>query len=162
MFAATILCAETPYHIYFVEDNSGVPPLKPATIAAMSVVFSLFGAYITVGYYQMFFIELRQKFIACEVTREGNIYRLRGYYFKKAEFSPSDLARVEEHHLDRRFGRTIVTMLAWAPQTPTPNYKITLKDDRVFYLPGTLEEVEQLKEQLQADIESNLSSSPAG
>lgn len=162
IFGATIAFVIS---LFFIFSN----PVKTAGVSTEKLVTFIFFAlaalatcvYLCVGYCQMFFIELRQKFIAREVTCAGDVYKLKGYYFKKADFNIAEIDMIEEHHVDRRFGRTIVTMLAWAPQTPTPNYKITLKDGSVFYLPGTLEEVEQLKSQLQADIESNLSSSSA-
>ena len=101
----------------------------------------------------MFFIELRQKFIARELAWENGEYKLKGYYFKTAQFKPNDLLSITEYLTDTRFGRDIVTALSWTPGKP--NYKILLKDGRVFYLPGHMEEMEQLRSRLEADIEKS-------
>lgn len=157
-----VLTMSLPVFLYianFVEDSTGVSMTRKASITILFIVFFLCGVYVSFGFYKMFFIELRQKFIAREVTREGSEYRLKGYYFKKAGFNPSELKTVEEYLTDTRLGRDIVTMLSWTPGLP--NYKITLKDGRFFYLSGHIEAVEELKEQLQAAIESNLNSSAA-
>lgn len=121
--------------------------------AALLLVAGLYIAimfYLSIGFFQMFFVELRQKFISREVIWDDSIYRLKGYYFKRAEFTPADIAAVEEYRVGHRYlSSTILTLLN---RTPKVNYKVTLKDGRTYYLPGDMERVNELKALLEADI----------
>lgn len=121
-------------------------------VAMLALNGSLFLAvtYACVGLYQMFFIELREKFIASKVVWDGNGYQFWGYYFKQDTFKPSEVVSVDEYRIKLGFGPNIATLLTWM----THNYKITLKDGRAFYLPGEMERVDELRTQLEADIQT--------
>jgi len=122
-------------------------------VAMLALNGSLFLAvtYGCVGFYQMFFIELRQKFIASKVIyRDGDGYQLWGYYFKRDMFKPSEVISVGEHRVKIGFGKNIATLLTWQ----THNYKVTLKDGREFYLPGEMERLDELRTQFEADIQT--------
>jgi hypothetical protein len=114
------------------------------------------GVYACVGLYQMFFIELRHKFIVSKVVPLGRHYYLTGYYFKKAEFDSDEVASVSEHHVKKSFGKNIATLLAKAPQTKIPNYRVELKDGREFYLPAEMEDVEGLVRELYGNPQKSL------
>lgn len=117
---------------------------------AISAIALLAMFYISIGVVQLFFLELRQKFIARSVVWDGKGYELKGYYFKQANFTPADLARIDEYRVDHRyFGSTILTLLN---RTPKANYRVRLKDGREFYLPAEISRVGQLTAQLEADI----------
>lgn len=117
---------------------------------AISAIALLTMFYISLGVIQLCFIELRQKFIVRSVIWDGKGYNLKGYYFKRASFTPADLAHVDEYRVDHRyFGSTILTLLN---RTPKVNYQVRLKDGREFYLPAEITLVDQLTAQLEADI----------
>ncbi len=94
---------------------------------------------------QIFIVELRQKFIAWQVTLNGDEFGLRGYYFKRDTFRNSDVECIEPYYADKHwFGKemgTLLTRTRWS----NLNYKVQLKDGRIFYLPGEMEQVEELK-----------------
>lgn len=93
-----------------------------------------------VGFYQLFFIELREKFIARKVVYKDGVFTLRGWYFKKDSFKETEVVSVEQFKADLRFfGKNILTMLTRNPKSRCNfNLKVTLKDGRVFYMPGEL------------------------
>lgn len=134
------------WSIYMVilEDFGDKVAKKVFLIGFFSVLFISL-VYLCVGLYQLFFIELRNKFIANKVIPLGEHYYMNGYYFKRAEFDVSEVAAVDEYPVKPRFGKNIVTALSWPPQTKQPNYKVTLRDGRVFYLPGDMTDVDELK-----------------
>lgn len=141
------------YGIYgiFVEDFGSKVAKKVFLIGFFSILlFSL--VYVCVGLYQMFFIELRNKFIVSKVVSLGEHYYLNGYYFKRAEFDATDVIAVDAYPVKPRFGRNIATALSWSPQTKQPNYKVTLRDGRVFYLPGDTTDIDELKSLLASKL----------
>lgn len=127
--------------IYWISiEDFGDNTSKQKTLLVLASVFLLFAIYACIGVYQ-FFAEMRRQFIARKVERwSDDIYRLRGYYFKKAAFNSSEVASVTEHIVKPRFGKNIATALTWT----RPNYKLTLHDGREFYLPGELDRIEDL------------------
>ena len=137
------------YGIYMAAtEDFGDSISKQVTILVIAISLFMIGLYVCLGLYQMFFIELRHKFIVGKVVTLGNRYYLSGYYFKKTEFDGSEVIAVDEYPVKPCFGRHIATMLSWAPQTKQPNFKITLRDERVFYLPGNMTDVEGLVHEL--------------
>lgn len=133
----------------WVEDF-GEAITRKATLLLVVGLYIAIMFYLSIGFFQMFFIELRRKFITRQVVWDGNGYRLKGYYFKRAEFTPADIASVEEYRVGHRYlSSTILTLLT---RTPKTNYKVTLKDSRTYYLPGAMERVDELKGLLEADI----------
>lgn len=149
----TAVSAVMPYLVYFSEKEMAVEVSseRTAAIAALFIGLFLIWFYVCIGFYQMFFIELRRKFITRQVEWDGSGYRLRGYYFKRDTFQPTDVASVEEYRVGHRYlSSTILTLLT---RTPKTNYKVTLKDSRVFYLPGDMERVEGLKTLFESDIQ---------
>lgn len=148
VIGSTALCVTFPFLIYFGNEGLGATQEKKLTVTAISVVISAVGVYACVGLYQMFFIELRHKFIVSKVVPLGRHYYLTGYYFKKAEFDGDEVASVSEYHVKKSFGKNIATLLAKAPQTKTPNYRVVLKNGCEFYLPAEMESVEGLVREL--------------
>lgn len=128
----------------------GASPQRVAAFAVLSLMALAASLYVCVGLYQAFFIELRHKFIASKVVWDGDGYQLWGYYFKQDTFKASEVTSVDEYRIKLGFGPNIVTLLTWM----THNYKVTLKDGREFYLPGEMERIDELRAQLEADIQT--------
>jgi len=139
-------------HMEATEDF-GDKVSKQVTILVIFFILFLAGIYACVGIYQAFVIELRRKFIVSKVVPLGRHYYLDGYYFKKAEFDADEVAAVYPYELKGGLGRgrQIATLLAKAPQTKTPNYRVVLKDEREFYLPAEMRGVEGLVRELRGD-----------
>ena len=144
-----------PFLIYFGDEGLGATQEKKLTVSAIFVVIAVVSVYVCIGLYQMFFIELRHKFIVSKVVSLGDRYYLNGYYFKKAEFDVSEVAAVDAYPVKPRFGKNIATALSWSPQTKQPNYKVTLQDGRVFYLPGDMNDLDELKTLLGSKLSGN-------
>lgn len=100
--------------------------------------------YYTLGAYQIFFLELRERFIARKVVYENGAFRLTGYYFKEAEFRADEVVSVEPVVVSERwFQKRLGTLLSRSTRFTIPhgknvNLKITLRDGRVFYFPGEM------------------------
>jgi len=137
-----------PFLIYFGNEGIGATQEKKLTVTAISIAVAAIGVYACVGLYQMFFIELRRKFIVSKVMPLGKRYYLTGYYFKKAEFDGDEVVTIDEYHVKKSFGRNIATLLAKAPQTKTPNYRVVLKGGREYYLPAEIRDVDGLVREL--------------
>lgn len=133
------------------KENFANVSKKVPMLVLVGLIF-LAVTYACIGIYQMFFIELREKFIARKVVWDGSGYQLWGYYFKRGTFTPSEVISVDEHRVKIGFGLNIATLLTWQ----THNYKITLKDGREFYLPGEMERLDELRAQFEADIQAGL------
>lgn len=129
--------------IYWVAmEDFGDNIAKQKTLLVLFSVLLTGLIYMCIGMYQMFFIELRRKFIARKLERwSDDVYRLRGYYFKQAEFPASAVTRVEEYHVNPRwFSKNIMTILS----RHHTNYKVSLHDGREFYLPGGFDRINDL------------------
>lgn len=146
--ALTTWSAVFPFHIYFGDEGIGVSKEKKFIVASIFALIASGGAYVCIGLYQMFFIELRKKFITSKIVPLGERYFLYGYYFRKAKFNRRDVLSVEAYPVKPRFGKNIVTALSWQPQTELPNYKVTLHDGREFYIPGDTTDLLELIEEL--------------
>lgn len=148
IIGATLIIGIAVYSIW-VEDF-GTNLSKKIALLGFGCPLFLGGIYMNIGFYQMFFIELRRKFITRQVVWDGSGYKLKGYYFKQDAFQPADIASVEEYRVGHRYlSGTILTLLN---RTPKANYKVTLKDGRAYYLPGDIERVNELKALLETDI----------
>ena len=82
--------ATLPYLFYFTEKEAGGDASKKAFISGLSIFFFLCCFYMCVGFYQLFFIELREKFIARKVVYKDGVFTLRGWYFKRDSFKEAD------------------------------------------------------------------------
>jgi hypothetical protein len=108
----TLLFGTIPYRLYFTEKEAGGDAYNKAFLAALSVFYFLCSLYACVGFYRLFFIELREKFITRKVTYKDGVFALRGWYFKKDSFNETDVVSVEQFQADPRFfGKNILTML---------------------------------------------------
>lgn len=152
----TVWSAIFPFHIYFGGEGVGATESKKFTVSAIFIVIAIGGLYACFGIYQMFFIELRRKFIVSKVVSLGKRYYLKGYYFKKVEFDGGDVLSVEPYNVRTGLGRgrVIATLLAKTPQTKTPNYRVILKDGREFYLPAEMADVEWLVRELRGFVKN--------
>lgn len=69
---------------------------------------------------------------------------MRGYYFKRANFNETELAEVEPHAISERwFSKEMGTLMTRSTRFTIPsgqnvNWKVSLRDGRVFYIPGTI------------------------
>jgi hypothetical protein len=138
---ATILFASFP--IYYDLTNQDSVAGKITTTAIFVVLF-LAGIYACVGFYQTFIIELREKFIARKIAYKDGAFTLRGYYFKRANFNETELLKVEPHVISERwFSHEMGTLMTRSTRFTIPsgqnvNWKVSLRDGRVFYIPGTM------------------------
>lgn len=131
-------------------EEFGEEVARKAAILSIAGTYVVIMLYLSIGFSQMFLIELRRKFIAREVEWTGSGYVVRGYFFKHRAFTPDALASVEEYRVEHHYlSSTILTLLC---RTPKVNYRVRLKDGHEFYLPGDLDRVEQLRAQLVTDI----------
>lgn len=110
----------------------------------VSVIVFLVGFYYTIAGFQIFFLELRERFIAHKITYVDGMFLLKGYYFKEATFHASEVKKVEPIMISERiFQKRLGTLLSRSTRFTIPygknvNLKITLHDNRVFYLPGEM------------------------
>lgn len=141
---ATVMFALTPYFIYFTEKGGGAGTSKKAFVTGLVLFLFLAGIYACVGFYQALVIELREKFIARKIAYKDGAFTLRGYYFKHANFNENELAKVEPHVISERwFSKEMGTLMTRSTRFTIPcgqnvNYKVSLRDGRVFYIPGTM------------------------
>lgn len=157
IIAVTAITSASVYLILTTPSKWGGDIHEPRVwgFFAISAIALLAMFYISAGVIQIFFVELRQKFIARTVIWDGKNYELLGYYFKRESFQPSDVAAIEEYCVGHRyFGSTILTLLNRIPKV---NYRVRLKDGRVFYLPADIGRIDQLKSQFEADVQVNAS-----
>lgn len=173
---ASIVLAVTPYFIYFTAKGAGASEAKKAVITAMVMVFFLAGLYYCVSAFLLFFIELRKKFIVRKLVFHDGEFTLRGYYFKQASFKETELAKVEPLVLSERWFSKDMGGTFLSRSTPPNvrsgqniNWKVTLHDGRVFYLPGEIGrsgvwapgDGEKLKDFLEERMSSTATSTPA-
>lgn len=109
--------------------------------------------YYTLGISQIFFLELRERFIARKVLYENGAFQLKGYYFKEATFQANEVDKVEPVVVSERwFQKRLGTLLSRSTRFTIPhgknvNLKITLRDGRVFYFPGEIGRPGQWKDE---------------
>lgn len=142
---ATIVLAVAPYFIYFTAKGAGASEAKKALVTAMAMIFFLGGLYYCVSFFLLFFVELRKKFIVRKLVYRDGEFLLQGYYFKQASFKETELAKVEPHVLSERWFSKDMGGTFLSRSTPPNvrsgqniNWKVTLHDGRVFYLPGEM------------------------
>ncbi len=132
----------------------------------VSVIVFLVGFYYTIAGFQIFFIELRERFIAHKIIYREGMFLLKGYYFKKATFHANSVKKVEPIIVNESiFQKRLGTLLSRSTRFTIPygknvNLKITLHDCRVFYLPGEMgrpglwktEDVKELRDFMEACV----------
>ena len=100
--------------------------------------------YYTIGAFQIFFLELRERFIAHKVTYRDGEFQLEGYWAKHATFYSNEVEKVEPFMLSERwFQKRTGSLLSRSTRFTIPrgtnvNLKITLRDGRIFYFPGEM------------------------
>lgn len=131
------------FPIFYVLTNHASVSNKIGTVLAFIFVF--FGSlYYSIAGFQIFFLELRERFIAYEVIYRDGEFLLKGYLFKKATFHANEVVKVEPIVVSERwFQKRIGTLLSRSTRFTIPdgknvNLKISLRDGRVFYLPGEM------------------------
>lgn len=161
---AMIWSAIVPFLLYFSEREAGGDPIRKAVIAGVFVILFSGSLYYTVAAYQIFFLELRERFIAHKVTYRDGVFELKGYYFKAATFQANEVVKVEPIVVSERwFQKRLGTLLSRSTRFTIPhgknvNLKITLRDGREFYLPGEMgrpgqwknEDVKELRDFMEA------------
>lgn len=121
--------------------------------AICSFVGVLVGIYYTLGAYQIFFLELRERFIARKVIYENGTFLLKGYYFKQDSFKAHEVASIEPVVVSERwFQKRLGTLLSRSTRFTIPhgknvNLRIALRDGRVFYFPGEMGRPGQWKDE---------------
>jgi hypothetical protein len=139
-----------------------------ASEITISVASFLGGLYLSYCAYQLMFIELRKKFIAHHVRYDNGVFILRGYYFKEARFTETEIKKVENYLISERFfSESMGTFLSrnnrfTIPNGKNINLKISLRDGRVFYLPGEMgrpgqwknEDVKELRDFMESCVGS--------
>lgn len=110
----------------------------------VSIIGVFIGLYYTIGGFQIFFLELRERFIAHKVTYQDGAFLLKGYYFKQATFHADEVTKVEPLVVSERwFQKRLGTLLSRSTHFTIPygknvNLKITLRDGREYYFPGEM------------------------
>ena len=144
----TILFAVFPLLIYFGGEGVGASEERKAGVTAVSVVAFIGGLYACIGLYQIFFHEVLRLFIVRKAVRYGDKLELSGYYFKKDVFDLLLVKSVKSFSVQKwkRFKvpwKNMMTLFNY--EKPESNYKILLKDGRTYYLPGDMNNVEDLR-----------------
>jgi len=138
----TALFAVLPF--YVIEREVGISVLTKVVHAGFFLALFLGVIYYSIGGFQIFFLELRERFIAHKVIYQDGIFLLKGYYFKKATFRGNEVAKVEPVVVSERwFQKRLGTLLSRSTRFTTPygknvNLKIILRDGREYYLPGEM------------------------
>jgi hypothetical protein len=161
----TVFLVVFPY--LYIERAAASEANKIATVM-LSIAGTLVGLYYSIGGFQIFFLELRERFIAHKVIYREGVFLLKGYYFKKTTFRDNEVAKVEPIVVSERwFQKRLGTLLSRSTRFTIPygknvNLKITLHDGRVFYLPGEMgrpglwktEDVKELRDFMEACVGS--------
>lgn len=125
------------------------PSLMNKTVSSIMVfaIGGLGGIYYTIAAYQIFFLELKERFIVRKARYEDGAFDLEGYYFKADLFQVVDVVSVEEVVADPRwFSQRTGTMLTRNPKLRCNfSLKATLKDGRAFLFPGELFEAQGIE-----------------
>lgn len=147
----TTSLAVFPFYVIARETSNSVF----TTVLHAGIFLALFlgSLYYTIGGFQIFFIELKERFIAHKVIYREGAFLLKGYYFKKAAFQANDVAKVEPVVVSERwFQKRLGTLLSRSTRFTIPhgknvNLQITLRDGRVFYFPGEMGRPGQWKDE---------------
>lgn len=142
--------------------------LKVVTVEVIAVVCIIGALYFIVGGLQIYFLELRERFIAHQAHYLDGEFELKGYYFKSARFRTEDVAEVLKvvqnnkmspfAHAGWRYG----TLLTRNPRA-RHNYslKVTLNDGKAYFFPGEMIEKEGPESLLSALLTCPLPRRPA-
>ncbi|MDP2834019.1 MAG: hypothetical protein Q8Q28_12165 [Pseudomonadota bacterium] len=158
----TVLLAVLPF--YVIERETGISVFEKVLHAGFFLAVFLGGLYYTIGGFQIFFFELRERFIAHKATYRDGVFLLKGYYFKQASFHANEVVSVEPLLVSERwFQKRLGTLLSRSTRFTIPhgknvNLKISLRDGRTFYLPGEMgrpgqwkdEDVKELRDFMEA------------
>lgn len=164
----TVIFAIFPF--YYIQRAIPSETNKVVTVAMYAIGF-LAAFYYTIAGFQIFFLELGERFIAHKVIYRDGIFLLKGYYFKKATFHANEVKNVEPIMVTERiFQKRLGTLLSRSTRFTIPygknvNLKLTLHDSRVFYLPGEMgrpgfwktEDVKELRDFIEACVASKRS-----
>jgi hypothetical protein len=164
----SLLFVYTPYMVYFTAKGVGVIEYKKIELVVVAVIGALTSLYYTIGGFQMFFLELRERFIAHKAIYRDGVFTLNGYFFKKATFHANEVEKVEPIVVSERwFQKRLGTLLSRSTKFTIPNgkninLKISLHDGRVFYLPGEMgrpgqwknEDVKELRDFMESCVGS--------
>lgn len=167
--AETAFMLYLPYMAYFTDKGIGLGQLEKAGFLVISCAGFLAGSYYAIGIAQVFFLELRERFIARKVAYENGAFQLKGYYFKEAAFRADEVVTVEPVVVSERwFQKRLGTLLSRSTRFTIPhgknvNLKITLRDGRVFYFPGEMgrpgqwkdEDVKELRDFMESLVVQN-------
>ncbi len=146
IFGYTLVVLVSLHSIYL--ENFGGELNRKISLIAILLVALLIGVYGCIGLYQIFVNEIYRLFIVRKAECYGDKLELRGYYFKKDTFDLSLVKSVESFSVQkwRRFKipwKNMMTLFNY--EKSDSNYKVMLKDGRIFYLPGDINDVEDLK-----------------
>lgn len=153
--------------VHYLWKNSANVVNKLGAVVVIVPVF-LTTLYASIGFYQLLFIELREKFIAWKVVYLDGEFSLRRYYFKRACFKEAELASIEQFQADpHAFSKHIATLLTRNSKIHCNyNLKVTLKDGHIFYLPGELNRLQPGEvdkgDGLKAFLEARMQTSSGG
>lgn len=157
----TALLAYAPYIIFFTPKGEGVALHKKVEVTLFVLAAFLYCCYRLVGFSQIFFVELRRKFVVWGVTYQHGQFEVRGYYFKRGRFHDADVLKIEPYYTDRRwFSNNMGTLLTRNAQSNL-NYKLHLRDGCSFYFSSEIEQIESLHAMLSGLATVNSASSAA-
>ena len=121
------------FSVHYVLTNHASEANKVGTVL-VSILAFFAGFYYSIGGFQIFFIELRERFIAHKVIYRNGEFLLKGYFFKEATFLTNEVEKVEPILVSERwFQKRIGTLLSRSTKFTIPkgknvNLKITLRD----------------------------------
>lgn len=153
------------FPVNYVLTNHASNSNKAGTVLVFIIVFFA-SIYYSIGGFQIFFLELRERFIAHKVIYQEGVFWLKGYFFKEATFQEDEVMKVEPVVVSERwFQKRLGTLLSRStpftiPKGKNVNLKISLHDGRVFYLPGEMgrpgqwknEDVKELRDFMEACV----------
>lgn len=140
---AGCVIAPIAFSVHYVLSVHASVANKVADVAVSALVFFV-SLYYSIGGFQIFFLELRERFIAHKVIYQEGVFWLKGYFFKEATFREDEVMKVEPVVVSERwFQKRLGTLLSRStpftiPKGKNVNLKISLHDGRVFYLPGEM------------------------
>jgi len=119
--------------------------LKIVVVASIAIICIIACLYLIIGNIQVYFLELRERFIAHQARYLDGEFELKGYYFKTARFRTEAVAKVEKLELGNRIfgGWRLGSLLTRNPRA-RHNYslKATLMNGMVYFFPGEMIEKE--------------------
>ena len=161
----TVCFAIFPF--YYIQRAISSETNKIVTVVIFAIGFLAALYYIIAGF-QIFLLELGERFIAHKVIYRDGMFLLKGYYFKKVTFHANEVKNVEPIMVSECiFQKRLGTLLSRSTRFTIPygknvNLKVILHDSRVFYLPGEMgrpglwktEDVKELRDFIEACVAS--------